>query len=79
MRPEQDRTEPPSKRTVIETDPNMFAQLSAAQADLAASRTEVAGLRERLTDTQAERDRLAELLNRVLEPRPGILARIFGR
>ena len=41
------------------------------------------GLRDRLADTQAERDRLSALLDRALEPRPvvqrGILDRIFGR
>lgn len=49
------------------------------RADLAASRAENAGLRDRLADTQAERDRLAKLLEKALEPRPGILARILGR
>ena len=79
MRPVQDRTETPSDRPVTEPDTDMSAQLSAAQADLAASRAEAAGLRDRLTDTQAERDRLAALLDRALEPRPGIIARLFRR
>lgn len=79
MRPKQDRIETPTDRTVIDTDPDMSAHLATAQADLAASRAEVAGLRDRLADTQAERDRLARLLDRALEPRPGILARLFGR
>lgn len=50
--------------------------------ELAAARAEIAGLRDRLTDTQAERDRLAALLERALEPRPGakgLLARLFSR
>jgi len=47
--------------------------------DLAASRAEVAGLRDRLADTQAERDRLAGLLEKALEPRPGILSGIIDR
>ena len=33
-------------------------------------------LRDRLTDTQADRDRLAALLERALEPQPGFLERI---
>jgi hypothetical protein len=33
-------------------------------------------LRDRLTDTQADRDRLATLLEKALEPRPGLLDRI---
>ena len=78
MRPEQDRTETPTDRTVTEPNPDMSAQLSATQADLAASRAEAAGLRDRLADTQADRDRLARLLEKALEPR-GIIARIFGR
>ena len=79
MRPERDRAETITDRTVIETNPDMFAQLSAVQADLAASRAETAGLRDRLADTQAERDRLAALLDRALEPRPGIFRSLFRR
>jgi hypothetical protein len=33
-------------------------------------------LRDRLADTQAERDRLSGLLERALEPRPGLLERL---
>lgn len=33
----------------------------------------------RLADVTAERDRLAALLEKALEPRPSIIARIFGR
>lgn len=47
--------------------------------DLATAKAEIEGLEARLVDTQAERDRLAVLLERALEPRPGILSRIFGR
>lgn len=71
-RPDQDRTRSPTVRSVTE-------DVSDMSADLAASRAEVAGLRDRLADTQAERDRLAALLERALEPRTGILWRIFGR
>lgn len=50
--------------------------------ELAAAKAEIAGLRDRLSDTQAERDRLAGLLERALEPRTvpkGLFARFFGR
>ena len=33
-------------------------------------------LRDQLSDTQADRDRLAALLERALEPRPGLIERI---
>jgi hypothetical protein len=33
-------------------------------------------LRDRLTDTQADRDRLAALLETALQPRPGLLERL---
>jgi len=49
------------------------------RADLAAAQARIEGLEARLSDTQAERDRLAALLEKALEPRPGIIARIFGR
>ena len=55
------------------------ADLAATKIALAASQAEATGLRDRLTDTQAERDRLAALLEKALEPRPGILSRLFGR
>ncbi len=44
--------------------------LSESREELAASRAETSGLRDRLSDTQAERDRLAALLDRALEARP---------
>jgi hypothetical protein len=37
---------------------------------------EVQMLRDRLTDTQADRDRLAGLLEKALEPRPGLIDRL---
>lgn len=53
------------------------------RVELASVKAEMIGLRDRLADTQAERDRLSALLDRALEPRPvvqrGILDRIFGR
>lgn len=78
-RPDQDRAISPTVRSVSENALDMSADLAAIKSDLAASRAEVAGLRDRLSDTQAERDRLAALLDRALEPRTGILSRIFGR
>ena len=33
-------------------------------------------VRDRLADTQTDRDRLAALLEKALEPRPGLLERI---
>lgn len=79
MRPEQDRTETTNDRTVIETDPDMSAELSEIKADLAGARATITGLEARLADTQAERDRLAVMLEKALEPKPGIIARIFRR
>lgn len=46
---------------------------------IAASAARIEGLEARLADTQAERDRLAALLEKALEARPGLIARIFGR
>jgi hypothetical protein len=43
---------------------------------LAGLEVEVQMLRDRLADTQAERDRLAALLEKALEPRPSLLERI---
>jgi excisionase family DNA binding protein len=40
-------------------------------------KVEVTQLRERLTDANAERDRLAGLLETALQPRPGIFSRLF--
>lgn len=46
---------------------------------IAASAARIEGLEARLADTQAERDRLAALLEKALEARPGIISRIFQR
>lgn len=78
-RPDQDRTGSLTVRPVTQDVSDMSADLAAIKSELATSRAEVAGLRDRLADTQAERDRLTALLNRALEPRPGIISRIFGR
>lgn len=52
-----------------------------AQVQLATALARIEGLEARLADTQAERDRLAGLLDKALETRAniGILARLFRR
>lgn len=72
FRPVYERTEPDTDRPVLDHDRTVLA-------DLAAARAEIQGLRDRLADTQADRDRLAALLEKALEPRPGIIARLFQR
>lgn len=50
-----------------------------AQLLLATAHARIEGLEARLADTQAERDRLAMLLEKALEARPAsIIDRIFG-
>lgn len=53
---------------------SMSAQLAKTREELAAAKAENAGLRDRLTDTQADRDRLAGLLDRALEARTTVEA-----
>lgn len=43
---------------------------------IASLEVEVRMLRDRLSDTQAERDRLTALLEKALEPRPGLIDRL---
>ena len=74
-----DATPAPIRDVTPDDTDQIRADLAATKIALAASQAETAGLRDRLTDTQADRDRLAALLEKALEPRPGILARIFGR
>lgn len=71
FRPVYDRSEPDTDRPAPDHDRTL-------STDLAAARAEIEGLRDRLADTQAERDRLAALLEKALEPRPSIFRRIFG-
>lgn len=70
---------PPALPPVITPDEN----ITELMVEIASLRAKMEGLMGRLADTQAERDRLAALLDRALEPRPvvqrGILDRIFGR
>ena len=78
-RPEQDRTISDIARTVTEADPSIMEALTQARIELAGAKAEASGLRERVADAQAEIDRLAGLLGRALEPRPGLLSRLFSR
>ena len=56
--------------------PDTSEELNAARVELAALRAELTGVQDRLADTQADRDRLAALLERALEPRPGLIERL---
>lgn len=60
-------------------NPVLIAELSETRINLAAAHAEISGLRDRLSDTQTERDRLSGLLEKALEPKPSIIARIFRR
>lgn len=61
------------------------AELVEARTKIAALSVENAGLRDRLSDTQADRDRLAAMLEKALEARTvhtpvaGFWARLLGR
>lgn len=62
-RPDTDRTGPENQnRTVYVDSPETIARLAVAEA--------------RLSDVTAERDRLAALLEKALQPRPGLIERI---
>lgn len=57
--------------------PDAFGSI---QIELASAQAKIEGLEARLSDTQAERDRLAALLEKALETRSiGLFARLFGR
>lgn len=63
-----------------ETDTvSVSSELVAAQIEIAKLTAEKEGLEARLSDTQAERDRLAETLNKTLESqrRAGFFRRLF--
>ena len=51
-------------------------ELATARIELATLKAELAGVRDRLTDTQTDRNRLAALLEKALEPRPGLIERL---
>ena len=58
------------------------SQLSEAREELAASRAETSGIRDRLADTQADRDHwrgLAEKLSEAQTAAPSLFVRLFGR
>ena len=56
--------------------PDASAELNEARVEIATLRAELAGVRDRLSDTQAERDRLTALLEKALEPRPSLIDRL---
>lgn len=82
-RPVQDRsvsnTAQVNVRTLGETDQNMFEQLSEIKAELAAAQAEIRGLEARLEDTQAERNRLAQLLDKAMTPPESFWSRIWRK
>lgn len=57
-------------------------QLSEVREELAAAKAETSGIRDRLTDTQADRDRwrgLAEKMSEAQAAAPSFFGRLFGR
>ena len=54
-------------------------QLAEARERAASLEGEAGGLRDRLADAHAERDRLAGLLEKALQPKPSIWTRLWGR
>lgn len=83
-RPEQDRVYSATDRPV--TDPVQAEQSDAEKISdlkelLAIAHAENEGIRARLADTQAERDRLASLLEKALDRQQpsGFWSRLFGR
>lgn len=64
-----DRSNPAN--TVPDT-PETLARLAAAEA-------KVEMLTGQVADLKSDRDRMADLLEKALEPRPGFFGRIFGR
>jgi hypothetical protein len=64
---------PPDNPRII---PRPSARRSGDAVRIAELEVEVRMLRDRLTDTQADRDRLAALLETALQPRPGLLERL---
>lgn len=56
--------------------PDTSVELNEARVEISALKAELAGVRDRLADTQADRDRLAALLEKALEPRPGLIERL---
>lgn len=71
-RPDTDRSEPVTSPVTHLDNPGLLAQIAAAQAT-------IDGLEARLADTQAERDRLAQLLDKAMSPQPSLWSRIWPR
>lgn len=67
---------PDAIHDVTPDDPDDVGKLREALATATAT---ISGLEDRLKDTQAERDRLAGLLEKSLEARPAEIVGIFGR
>lgn len=69
---------PPDVRGDVTPDipPDASAELNEARVEISALKAELAGVRDRLHDTQADRDRLAALLETALQPRPNLLERL---
>ena len=74
----QENTLPPDVRGDVTPDipPDASAELNEARVEISALKAELAGVRDRLHDTQADRDRLAALLETALQPRPSLLERL---
>lgn len=70
---------PPVIATDIPPDiPMIHPEVSALREELASVKSALIGVQDRLKDAQADRDRLATLLEKALEPKDGFWARIFG-
>lgn len=78
LRPD-DRSRPAITKDIDGDDRPEQVDTPETLARLATAEARIEGLEARLMDTQAERDRLAGLLDRALEPRPSIIDRIFRR
>lgn len=78
---EWSKNRPDTDRSVTDQWPDTDREETGPiREELAAAKAEIAGLQDRLADTQAERDRLASLLDRALEHRQiGFLGRLFRR
>lgn len=78
LRPDSDRS---TRHKPTQNDSvSVSSELIEAKIEIARLEAEKNGLEARLADTQAERDRLSEALNKSLEARPlGLWGRLFSR